>query len=134
MIGVLKALGADNFAIRKIFLSFSVFLIGRGMLWGNIIGVALCFIQSQFHLFKLDPATYYVDRVPVEFTFGLFVAECLYFAGVGADACRAVISGDAYSIRQNLFGLNEKILFLRFSVYPVLILFSYNAKVFFPYD
>ena len=54
MIGVLKALGADNFAIRKIFLSFSVFLIGRGMLWGNIIGVALCFIQSQFHLFKLD--------------------------------------------------------------------------------
>ena len=73
MIGVLKALGADNFAIRKIFLSFSVFLIGRGMLWGNIIGVALCFIQSQFHLFKPDPATYYVDRVPVEFNIWIYL-------------------------------------------------------------
>jgi lipoprotein-releasing system permease protein len=67
MIGVLKALGADNLAIRKVFLSFSVFLIGRGMLWGNIIGLSFIFIQSQFHLFKLDPATYYVDSVPVVF-------------------------------------------------------------------
>ena len=67
MIGVLKALGADNLAIRKVFLSFSVFLIGRGMLWGNLIGLAFVFIQSQFHLFKLDPVAYYVDSVPVVF-------------------------------------------------------------------
>lgn len=67
MIGILKAIGADNLAIRKIFLSFSVFLIGRGMLWGNLIGLAFVMIQSQFRLFKLDPATYYVDSVPVEF-------------------------------------------------------------------
>ena len=67
MIGVLKALGADNLAIRKVFLSFSVFLIGRGMLWGNLIGLSFVFIQSQFHLFKLDPVTYYVDSVPVAF-------------------------------------------------------------------
>lgn len=67
MIGVLKALGADNLAIRKVFLSFSVFLIGRGMFWGNIIGLSFVFIQSQFHLFKLDPVTYYVDSVPVAF-------------------------------------------------------------------
>ena len=67
MIGILKAVGADNLAIRKIFLSFSVFLIGRGMLWGNLIGLAFVMIQSQFRLFKLDPATYYVDSVPVEF-------------------------------------------------------------------
>ena len=67
MIGVLKALGADNLAIRKVFLSFSVFLIGRGMLWGNLIGLSFVFIQSQFHLFKLDPVTYYVDSVPVVF-------------------------------------------------------------------
>ena len=67
MIGVLKALGADNLAIRKIFLTFSVFLIGRGMLWGNIIGLALIGVQSYFRPFKLDPATYYVDSVPVEF-------------------------------------------------------------------
>ncbi len=73
MIGMLKALGADNFAIRKIFLSFSVFLIGKGMLWGNIIGVSLCLLQSQFHLFKLDPATYYVNGVPVEFNIWIYL-------------------------------------------------------------
>ena len=67
MIGVLKALGADNLAIRKVFLSFSVFLIGRGMLWGNLIGLAFVGMQSFFRPFKLDPATYYVDSVPVEF-------------------------------------------------------------------
>lgn len=67
MIGILKAVGADNLSIRKIFLSFSVFLIGRGMLWGNLIGLAFVVVQSQFRLFKLDPATYYVDSVPVEF-------------------------------------------------------------------
>ena len=67
MIGVLKALGADNIAIRKVFLSFSVFLIGRGMLWGNLIGLAFVGVQSFFRPFKLDPATYYVDSVPVEF-------------------------------------------------------------------
>lgn len=67
MIGVLKALGADNLSIRKLFLSFSVFLIGRGMLWGNLIGLTLIGVQSYFRPFKLDPATYYVDSVPVEF-------------------------------------------------------------------
>ena len=67
MIGILKALGADNLAIRKIFLSFSVFLISRGMLWGNLIGLTFIGVQSYFRPFKLDPATYYVDSVPVEF-------------------------------------------------------------------
>jgi lipoprotein-releasing system permease protein len=67
MIGVLKALGADNLAIRKVFLSFSVFLIGKGMLWGNVIGLAFVGVQSFFRPFKLDPTTYYVDSVPVEF-------------------------------------------------------------------
>lgn len=70
MIGILKAIGADNLAIRKIFLSFSVFLIGRGMFGGNLIGLAFVLVQSQFRLFKLDPATYYVDSVPVEFNVG----------------------------------------------------------------
>lgn len=67
MIGVLKALGSDNLAIRQVFLSFSVLLIGKGMLWGNLIGLAFVGIQSAFHPFKLDPVTYYVDSVPVEF-------------------------------------------------------------------
>ena len=73
MIGILKALGANDWAIRKVFLSFSVFLIGRGMLWGNLIGLTFVVLQSHFRLFKLDPATYYVDAVPVEFNLWLFL-------------------------------------------------------------
>lgn len=73
MIGVLKSLGATNTTIRKIFLWLSVFLIGRGMLWGNAIGLAFYFIQSWFGLFKLDPETYYMDRVPVSLSILLFV-------------------------------------------------------------
>lgn len=84
MIGVLKALGADNLAIRKVFLSFSVFLIGRGMLWGNLIGLAFVGLQSFLHLFKLDPTTYYVDSVPVEFNLWWWVLlnVCTLFVSV----------------------------------------------------
>ncbi|WP_455587264.1 ABC transporter permease [Bacteroides sp.] len=73
MIGILKALGANNFTIRKVFLWFSVFLIGKGMIWGNAIGLLFCVVQSQFHLFKLDPESYYVDSVPVSFNVWLFL-------------------------------------------------------------
>ena len=73
MIGILKALGANNLTIRKVFLWFSVFLIGKGMIWGNAIGLVFCLIQSQFHLFKLDPESYYVDSVPVSFNVWLFL-------------------------------------------------------------
>lgn len=66
MIGILKSMGADNISIRKIFLSFSVFLIGRGMLWGNLVGVSLCLIQYFFNPIKLDPSIYYVNSVPIE--------------------------------------------------------------------
>ena len=73
MIGVLKALGADNFTIRKTFLWFSVFLIGKGMIWGNAIGLAFCFLQSNYNIFKLDPDTYYMDSVPVSFNVYFFL-------------------------------------------------------------
>lgn len=73
MIGVLKAMGADNLAIRKIFLNFSVLLIGKGMFWGNVIGLLFCFVQSRFEVFTLDPATYYVNHVPVEMNWGLYL-------------------------------------------------------------
>ena len=73
MIGILKAMGADNSSIRKVFLTFSVFLIGRGMLWGNVIGLSFIVLQSQFSLFSLDPSIYYVDHVPVEFNFWLWL-------------------------------------------------------------
>lgn len=73
MIGVLKALGADNASVRRIFLTFSVFLIGRGMLWGNAVGLGLCCIQYFLEPVKLDPATYYVSAVPVELHLGWVV-------------------------------------------------------------
>lgn len=67
MIGVLKALGSTNWSIRKVFLYLSVFLTSRGMLWGNAIGIAIILLQKVFHIIKLNPATYYVDVVPVNF-------------------------------------------------------------------
>ena len=66
MIGVLKALGESNNSIRKVFLYVSFFLITKGMFWGNIAGLSLCFLQSRFHWLKLDPATYYLEAVPVD--------------------------------------------------------------------
>ncbi|MBN1253352.1 MAG: ABC transporter permease [Bacteroidales bacterium] len=65
MIGILKALGAKNFSIRKIFIYYASFLIGKGLFWGNLIGITLCLLQYYFHIFKLDPASYYIDNVPI---------------------------------------------------------------------
>lgn len=73
MIGILKSLGANNFTIRKLFLWLAIFLIGKGMLWGNAIGLAFYFIQKWFGLFRLDPETYYMDTVPVSFNIWIFL-------------------------------------------------------------
>lgn len=73
MIGVLKALGADNTSVRKVFLSFSVLLIRKGMLWGNVVALLFCVLQYYFKIIKLDPATYYVDAVPVELNVGVWL-------------------------------------------------------------
>lgn len=68
MIGILKAMGAKNWSIRKIFLYHSFFLIGKGMLWGNLIGISLIVLQHYTHIIPLDAATYYVSSVPVYFS------------------------------------------------------------------
>ena len=73
MIGLLKALGARNSSVRHTFLWFAVFIIGRGMLIGNILGIGFILIQHFFGLVKLDPATYYVSTVPVEVNIPIFV-------------------------------------------------------------
>jgi lipoprotein-releasing system permease protein len=65
MIGILKAIGTKNWSIRKIFLYQSGLLISKGLLWGNIIGIAICILQAQFHILKLDPTSYYLDAVPI---------------------------------------------------------------------
>lgn len=74
MIGLMKALGARNKTIRHTFLWFSVFIIGRGMLWGNIVGIGLLLIQHFTSLVSLDPTTYYVNTVPVELDFYIMAA------------------------------------------------------------
>lgn len=65
MIGILKALGSQNWSIRKIFLYHSFFLIGKGMLWGNVLGIGIMLLQYFTHIIPLDPATYYVSYVPI---------------------------------------------------------------------
>ncbi len=65
MIGILKALGNNNWSIRKIFLYNAAFLIGKGLFWGNIIGIGLLLIQKHTGLISLDPETYYVNQAPV---------------------------------------------------------------------
>lgn len=66
MIGILKALGSSNWSIRKVFLYNATYLICLGLFWGNIIGLALLFIQKQFSLLKFpNPEQYYVSIIPV---------------------------------------------------------------------
>lgn len=65
MIGVLKALGSSNWSIRKVFLYNASYLIGLGLLWGNVIGLSLLFAQKYFKLFPLNPDIYYVSEAPV---------------------------------------------------------------------
>lgn len=67
MIGLLKALGESNWGIRKIFLYNAVYLVGFGMLMGNIFGLGLGYIQQQTHFFKLDEASYYMSFIPIQF-------------------------------------------------------------------
>ncbi|MCJ1806558.1 FtsX-like permease family protein [Flavobacterium covae] len=66
MIGILKSIGADNWTIRKIFLYNAIHLIVKGLLWGNIIGIGLLFIQQKLGIIKLNPENYYVTTAPVD--------------------------------------------------------------------
>ncbi|SEF41322.1 ABC transporter permease [Flavobacterium urumqiense] len=70
MIGILKALGADNWSVRKIFLYNAFYLIVRGLFWGNLIGISLLLIQQHFGLIKLNPENYYVNQAPVYLNLG----------------------------------------------------------------
>ena len=70
MIGILKALGADNWSVRKIFLYNALYLIVRGLFWGNLIGISLLLVQQYFGLIKLNPENYYVNEAPVYLNWG----------------------------------------------------------------
>ncbi|MFC2439403.1 MAG: ABC transporter permease [Segatella maculosa] len=73
MIGILKAIGARNKTIRHTFMWFAAFIICKGMLIGNLIGLGLITLQRFIGFVKLDPQTYYVNTVPVEYNLPLFI-------------------------------------------------------------
>lgn len=70
LIGVLKALGADNRFVRRIFISEATMLIGKGVFWGNVLGLGLCAVQYFTHILPLEASTYYVNYVPIAFPWG----------------------------------------------------------------
>ena len=68
-IGMMKAMGASHRTLRNIFLMQAAYLIGKGMLFGNVIGLSLYFIQKTTKVFSLNPEVYYLNSVPIELTF-----------------------------------------------------------------
>lgn len=79
MIGILKSLGTANRNIRLIFIYLIQKLVLRAILWGNLIGLAVILIQKYFHVIKLDPATYYMNYVPIEVSPWLIVLNLAVF-------------------------------------------------------
>lgn len=69
MIGILKALGSQNRSVRKIFMYNAVYIIGKGLLWGNIAGIGICFLQLKFGIIGLPQESYYVSVVPINLNF-----------------------------------------------------------------
>ncbi len=65
-IGLLKAMGARDWTVRKVFLYQAAYLIFRGMFWGNFFGILLALLQMHFNIFPLDPQVYYLNAVPIE--------------------------------------------------------------------
>jgi lipoprotein-releasing system permease protein len=65
MIGILKAVGAPNWTIRKIFIYVASSLVGKGLLWGNLVGISLCWLQMKYGIIGLDQESYYVSVIPV---------------------------------------------------------------------
>ena len=66
MIGILKALGAANWSIRKVFLYNAAYLISVGLLWGNVLGLGMLWLQNEYRFFKFpNPEEYYIEYIPV---------------------------------------------------------------------
>ena len=66
MIGIMKALGADNVSIRRIFIYYSAVIIGIGLVAGNVFGIGLCLLQQHFHFITLPQESYYLTYAPVD--------------------------------------------------------------------
>ena len=74
LIGTLKALGANNRFVRRIFIYEAILLVGKGMLWGNGLGLGIVALQYFTQALPLDAAVYYVSYVPMAFPWGWLVA------------------------------------------------------------
>ena len=72
-IGTLKSLGASNKTVRGVFMRLASFIILKGMVIGNLVGVIICLVQQWFHIIPLDPANYYLDSVPMQLGAGWFI-------------------------------------------------------------
>ena len=69
MIGILKAFGMSDYSVMKIFLYNALYLVGFGLLLGNVLGLGLGFLQQYTHIYKLEQSSYYLSYVPVELHF-----------------------------------------------------------------
>ena len=76
-IGLLKALGANNRTVKRIFLYQSFFLIAKGLFWGNLLGIGLCWLQYKTQLISLNQTSYFIDYVPINLTAFLIIATNL---------------------------------------------------------
>lgn len=72
-IGLLKAMGASNGFVRKVFLRRSIKILLIGMLIGNAVGLGFCFLQQYTGLIHLNPETYYLSAVPIEIHLGTVI-------------------------------------------------------------
>lgn len=98
MIGTLKVLGATNGAIRNVFNSFGVMLVGKGVIIGCAVGLLACFVQQQWHVFSLDPEIYHLDSVPIRF-------DWLYIAAV--NVLTLVISALIICVSSHLISIGK---------------------------
>ena len=85
-VGVLKALGTDNGSLRKIFMWRAAFIVVKGVLWGDAVGVALCLAQRYGHFIKLDPSGYILSEMPVNI-------EWWHIAAIDAGAVAVIVAG-----------------------------------------
>jgi len=82
LIGILKAIGQNNWSVRKVFLYNASYIISKGLFWGNLLGIGLCLLQKYFHIISLNPSTYYMNTVPIHLPFSdvLMLNFCAMFS------------------------------------------------------
>ena len=78
-IGIMKAVGAKNLSIRKVFIYYAGMIIIKGMFIGNVIAAAMCIIQQQSGIIAIDPEMYYMDSVPIGFSWLLLPMNIIMF-------------------------------------------------------